>query len=94
MARAKSVSTEELVKQNIRGEKPQKPTGPVCPKCGEQKGWSGPHYQQGRRVKVKVVASPTRFRDEVVESTESLQYTCNGCGYTRHEACNDNLTAK
>lgn len=68
---------------------PKLPTGPVCPKCGEKAGWIGPHYQKGTRVTVRVPASPIRFRDELVESIESLDYVCKACGYVRHEPCKD-----
>lgn len=63
--------------------------GPPCPKCGAQQGWIGPTYQHGKRVQVLKVHSPTHFRDELVETVESLDYTCVTCGYTRHEPCKD-----
>jgi uncharacterized Zn finger protein len=81
MARAVKQSTTELLK----AAKPA--DGPPCPKCGLQKGWSGPAYQQGRRV---VVNRPNRaysFESETIETIESLIYSCNACGYVRHEAC-------
>lgn len=85
MARAKSTSTEALVKA-----KPDKAAeGPPCPKCHSTKGWSGPHYQRGTRVEVKRPKTPTAFYAQVVETNESLAYTCSACGYTRHEACKD-----
>lgn len=68
---------------------PAPPEGPPCPKCGLHKGWTGPTYQKGRRVEVKVVASATRFRNSTIETTESLDYTCVACGYTRHEPTKD-----
>lgn len=64
--------------------------GPVCPKCGGQRGWTGPHYQRGKKVTVKVPSKPNTFRKETVETVESLDYACNQCGYTRHEVCKDN----
>lgn len=63
------------------------PSGPPCPKCGSAKGWAGPSYQQGRRVTVLRPTRPNSFRATTVETTESLTFTCNHCGYTRHEAC-------
>ena len=67
------------------------PSGPVCPKCGSAKGWMGPTYQHGKRVKVLRPARPNRFMTDIVETVESLTFTCNACGYTRHEACTDTI---
>lgn len=68
-------------------KKDRKPKGPRCPKCGAEKGWSGPHYQKGKRVEVKHPVKPHLFTTSVVETVESLVFTCNQCGYDRHEAC-------
>ena len=70
-------------------KKAKKDTGPRCVKCGATAGWSGPSYQRGKRVEVKHPTSPTSFVKSVVETTESLVYTCNQCGYQRHEPCKD-----
>ena len=51
----------------------------------------GPTYQHGKRVKVLRPARPNRFVTDIVETVESLTYTCNACGYTRHEACTDTI---
>lgn len=70
------------------------PVGPACVKCGSTSGWTGPRYQKGKRVTARVVASPTRFRDDYVETTESLDYECKTCGYVRHDATKDDSASR
>lgn len=80
---------EHLPEQPVKESAPKPPNGPPCPKCGEHKGWSGPHYQKGKRVFVKVPAGPTRFKTEAIDTVQSLVWTCTVCGYDRHEPCMD-----
>jgi hypothetical protein len=88
VARAKT--TAEVISEEGK-KRPVKPTGPPCPKCGQQEGWTGPRYQQGKRVHVLVPHKPSLFRREPVETTESLEWTCVVCGYIRHDICSDRV---
>ena len=81
-------TTPELI-ADIKTDTKKAPTGPVCPKCGQQHGWFGPRYQKGERVTIQVPHSPTRFRASTIDTVESLIYQCAGCGYLRHEPCTD-----
>lgn len=85
MARRKT--TADVIADSAKSAAKSK--GPTCPKCGQHEGWNGPRYQHGKRVTVKRVANPMQFKSEILDTVESLDYTCNACGYVRHEACND-----
>lgn len=92
MSKRKSKTTKELIDTPpTPSTPPAKAEGPPCPKCGSEKGWTGPNYQRGRRVTVRVPWKPNSFRNENIDTVESLDYTCNQCGYTRHEPCKDTI---
>lgn len=61
--------------------------GPVCPKCGQQKGWTGPVYKPARAHEVLVPSKPDRFVRVTTNEDECLLYTCSHCGFSRHEPC-------
>jgi hypothetical protein len=79
----------KTTKELIGDTKAVVPEGPRCLKCGAEKGWSGPHYQKGRRIEVNKPRTATSFGTSIIETIESLVYTCNQCGFERHEPCKD-----
>jgi predicted nucleic-acid-binding Zn-ribbon protein len=61
--------------------------GPVCPKCATQSGWAGPVYKPARTIERVIPAKATTFTRVTTNEDECLLWTCNHCGYTRHEPC-------
>lgn len=66
----------------------KKDKGPQCPKC-QHTGWTGPRYRPAQTLSVLQVSGRdiATFRRVQTFAEERLEYVCNTCGYTRHEAC-------